>query len=131
MNKIIEKEKLELEAEPFECKIKTEDMIYGINGKQVMLDSDLVRLYGTETKRINEAVRNGLDKLPERYSWKLTKKEIETRGERYKNHRVFTEQGLATILKTKIAIEVSIVIMDAFVMMRKNISTDNYEKWIL
>ena len=131
MNKIIEKENL-----------KIEDMIYEINGKQVMLDSDLAKLYGTETKRINEAVKNNPEKFPERFSWKLTDKEVEcflvenfdqkkeTRGGRYKNPRVFTEQGvamLATILKTKIAIQVSIDIMDAFVMMRKYISTNNYD----
>ena len=50
--------------------IKT--MIYEIRGKQVMLDSDLARLYGVETKRINEAVKNNPDKFPERFSWKLT-----------------------------------------------------------
>lgn len=110
-----------------------EDMIYEINGKQVMLDSDLAKLYDVETKRINEAVKNNLNKFPERFSWKLTENEskiflvenfdqkIETRGGRFKNPRVFTEQGvamLATILKSKVATEVSIRIMDAFVLMR-------------
>lgn len=46
--------------------------IYEIRGKQVMLDSDLAKLYKVETKRINEAVRNNLEKFPERFSWKLT-----------------------------------------------------------
>lgn len=113
---------------------KIEDMIYEIRGKQVMLDSDLAKLYGVETKRINEAVRNNPYKFPERFSWKLTElesqnflvenfdqKSIETRGGRFKNQRVFTEQGVAmlsTILKSKIATEISIKIMDAFVLMR-------------
>ena len=91
MNEIIEKEN-----------IKIENMIYEIRGKQVMLDSDLAILYGTETKRINEAVKNNPEKFPERFSFKIDKKE--TRGGKYSNPRVFTEQGvamLATILKQK------------------------------
>jgi len=111
-----------------------ENMIYEIRGKQVMLDSDLAKLYGVETKRINEAVKNNPDKFPERFSWKLTEyesknflvenfdqKKLEMRGGRFKNPRVFTEQGVAmltTILKSKTATEVSIKIMDAFVAMR-------------
>ena len=51
--------------------IKIENLIYEIRGKQVMLDSDLARLYGVETKRINEAVKNNPLKFPERYSWVL------------------------------------------------------------
>ena len=133
MNEIIEKE------------INIENMIYEIRGKQVMLDSDLAKLYQVETKRINEAVKNNLDKFPERFSWKLTEKEskkllvenfdqkikLEKRGGRYKNPRVFTEQGvamLATILKSKIATQVSIAIMDAFVSMKKYISNELLEQ---
>lgn len=130
MNEIIEKEKVE-------------DLIYEIRGKQVMLDSDLAKLYKVETKRINEAVKNNPEKFPERFSWKLTDKEskiflvenfdqkLETRGGKYKNQRVFTEQGvmmLATILKTKIAIETTIRIMDAFVEMKKYFSNNLLEQ---
>ena len=119
--------------------VKIENMIYEINGKQIMLDSDLAKLYHVETKRINEAVKNNPQKFPERFSWKLTDiqsknflvenfdQKIETRGGKYKNPRVFTEQGvamLATILKTSVAIKTSIQIMDAFVAMRKYISND-------
>ena len=96
--------------------------IYVIRGKQVMLDSDLAELYDTETKRINEAVKNNSKKFPSRFSWKLNDSEcesflvenfdqkIETRGGKYKNPRVFTEQGvamLATILKSDKAIQTS------------------------
>ena len=124
--------------------IKIENMIYEIRGKQVMLDSDLAKLYHVETKRINEAVKNNMEKFPERFSWKLTEEEskmflveifdqknIETRGGRYRCPRVFTEQGvamLATILKSKVATQVSIRIMDAFVAMRKYISTNLIEQ---
>ena len=107
-----------------------------------MLDSDLAKLYHVETKRINEAVKNNMEKFPERFSFILTNEEtISLRsknstsslsnhgGNRYAS-RVFTEQGvamLATILKSKVAIQVSIRIMDAFVAMRKYISNDLIE----
>ena len=52
--------------------VKLENMIYEIRGKQVMLDSDLAKLYNVETKRINEAVKNNIEKFPERYCFKLT-----------------------------------------------------------
>ena len=125
--------------------IKIENMIYEIRGKQVMLDFDLAKLYGCKngTKEINQAVKNNLEKFPERFSWKLNDDELkeflvknfdqklETRGGRYKNPRVFTEQGvamLATILKSKVATEVSIAIMDVFVTMRKYISSNLLEQ---
>ena len=52
--------------------VKIENMIYEIRGKQVMLDSDLAKLYNVETKRINVAVKNNIEKFPERYCFKLT-----------------------------------------------------------
>ena len=124
--------------------IKIENLIYEIRGKQVMLDSDLAKLYFVQTKRINEAVRNNPEKFPERFSWILTDDEennlrskISTSslennygGRRY-NTRVFTEQGvamLATILKSKVAIQVSIKIMDTFVAMRHYISNNLLEQ---
>ena len=118
------------------------NLIYEIRGKQVMLDSDLAKLYQVETKRINEAVKNNKDKFPERFSFVLTKEELEnlrskistssltTHGGRRYATRVFTEQGvamLATILKSKVATQVSIAIMDAFVAMRKYISKNLVE----
>ena len=128
MNEIIENNEL------IEDDVKIENMIYQSRGVPIMLDSDLAFLYGVPTKRINEAVKNNPKKFPERFSWKLTdneneiflvenfdQKNIEMRGGRYKNPRVFTEHGilmLATILKSDVAIEISIRIMDAFVAMR-------------
>ena len=119
-----------------EKSIKIEDMIYEINGVQVMTAFDLAVLYQCKngTKEINQAVKNNMEKFPKRYSWILSdddsanflvknfdQKNVETRGGRYKNQRVFTEEGvamLATILHTKVATKVSIGIMDAFVKMR-------------
>ena len=108
-----------------------ENMIYEIRGMQVMLDSDLARIYQVETKRINEAVKNNPLKFPERFSWKLTDEEISILRSKIlttnistmsrSNPRVFTEQGvymLSTILKTNIATEVTLKIMDTFVKMR-------------
>ena len=132
MNEIIEKEE-----------IKIENMIYEIRGRQVILDSDVAKLYCVETKRINEAVRNNYKKFPNRYSWKLTDEESkiflvenfdqkkETRGGKYKNPRVFTEEGivmLATILKSNIAVETTIKIVDAFVVIRKYVSNNLMEQ---
>lgn len=123
--------------------IKVENMIFEVRGKQVILDSDLAKLYEVETKRINEAVKRNKEKFPERYTFILNDEEIEmflvancdqkieTRGGRYKNPRVFTEQGVAmlsTILKSDVATKVSIAIMDAFVSMRKYISSNLLEQ---
>ncbi len=58
-------------------KEKVENLIYEIRGKQVMLDSDLARLYQVETKRINEAVYRNIEKFPERFSWILNNIEEE------------------------------------------------------
>ena len=55
--------------------LRIENMIYEIRGKQVMLDSDLAKLYNVETKRINEAVKNNIEKFPERYCFKLSDNE--------------------------------------------------------
>ena len=117
-----------------------------IMGKQVMLDSDLAKLYKcvNGTKTINLAVKRHINRFPERFMFQLTDDEYndlrfqtETSnlendygGRRY-NPYVFTEQGvamLATVLKTKVAEEVSIKIMDAFVLMRKYISNNLIEQ---
>lgn len=116
-----------------------EDMIYEIRGKQVMLDSDLARLYECKngTKEINQAVKNNIEKFPERFSWVLTNDELNDLRSKFltanynkmsrSNPRVFTEQGvmmLATILKSKIATVTTIRIMDAFVEMKRYFSND-------
>ena len=98
--------------------IDIENMIYEIRGVEVMLDSDLAKLYHVETKRINEAVYRNKEKFPSRISWLLTESElIDLRSQiatsslknNYGGRRyipsVFAEQGvymLATILKSKI-----------------------------
>ena len=121
--------------------LSIEDMIYEVRGKQVMLDSDLAKLYNVETKRINEAVKNNPDKFPGRFSFRLNEIEMENLWSKFSTAkisnmsrsypRVFTEQGIAmlsTILKSKVAVETSIRIMDTFVKMRKIISSNLIEQ---
>lgn len=121
--------------------INIENMIYEIDGKEVMLDSDLAKLYNVETKRVNEAVNRNKEKFPSRISWITNDKEVDVlwsqnataniSSKSRTNPRVFTEQEvymLATILKSKEAIKTSIRIMDTFVKMRHYI---NYNKNIL
>ena len=128
---------------------KIENMIYEISGKQVMLDSDLARLYGCKsgTKEVNQAVKRNLNKFPERYMFKLSKEEyfnlksqfviLETEGQgKYSKYLpyAFTEQGvamLATILHTSVADIVSMKIIDAFVYMRKYLTYSNKDTIIL
>ena len=110
-----------------------------------MLDSDLARLYGcvNGTKTINQAVKRNVDKFPDDFYFQLTKNEFfnlksqvgtsswNDYGGIRKLPYVFTEQGvamLATIIKTKVATEMSITIMRAFVAMRKYISSNLIEQ---
>ena len=121
--------------------INIENMIYEFDGKEVMLDTDLAKLYHVETKRINAAVNRNKEKFPNRISWITNDTEVEIlwsqnataniSSKSRTNPRVFTEQGvymLATILKSKEAIMTSIRIMDTFVNMRHYI---NYNKNVL
>jgi len=116
-----------------------ENMIYEVRGVQVMLDSDIAKLYHVETKRINEAVKNNPDKFPNLYLIRLSENEYgslkskfsTSKGGSRKGHTAFTEQGLymlATILKSEVATKVSIAIIDTFVKMRHYI---NYNQEIL
>ena len=119
-----------------------ENMIYEIRGEYVMLDSDLAKVYKVETKRINEAVKRNILKFPYNYSFVLTDEEMknievancdlkDTKGGRRYNVRVFTEQGvwmLSTILKTKVAIEANVKLIDTFVKLRKYVSNNLIEQ---
>ena len=127
-----------------------EDLIYEIRGKQVMLDSDLAKLYkcANGTKSLNLAVKRHINRFPERFMFQLTKEEYSSIYSRFqfetlnKNNQkqglnikylpyVFTEQGVAmlsAILKTDVAEEISIKIMDAFVAMKNIINTSLIEQ---
>jgi phage regulator Rha-like protein len=107
------------------------DKIITIQNKNVLLDSDVAWLYGVETMRINEAVKNNPDKFPEGYiirleseEWKNLKSKfsISSWGGKNKLPNVFTEKGLymlATILKSEKATETTIAIVEAFAKMRE------------
>ncbi len=112
-------------------------MIYVVRNQQVMIDRDLAMLYQVETKRLNEAAKRNILRFPERFRFQLTKEEYENLksqiatssleedngyGGRRKLPFVFTEQGIAmlsAVLRSDVAIRVSIRIMDTFVEMRK------------
>lgn len=108
-----------------------ENMIHIIRGQQVMIDSDLARLYGVETKRLKEQVRRNINRFPEDFMFELSKEECSrsqiatlnaSRGQNLKYMPfVFTENGVAmlsSVLKSDTAIEVNIRIMRAFTSMR-------------
>lgn len=106
--------------------------IYTIRGKQVMLDRDLAKLYMVETRRLNEQVKRNINRFPEEFMFQLSKKELEDwMSQIATSNKVkmglrklpfaFTEQGIAmlsSVLKSEIAVNVSINIIKAFVSMR-------------
>ena len=126
--------------------LNIEDMIYEIRGKQVMLDSDLGRIYKCKngTKTINQAVKRHINRFPERFMFQLSEEEyqeilksqfgtLELKQGKYSKYLpyVFTEEGvamLATVINTSVAEQVSICIMDAFVKMRKFIKSNLLEQ---
>jgi hypothetical protein len=110
---------------------RVEEKIITIRGQSVILDSDVAELYGAETKRINEAVKNNPEKFPESYIIEITQKEknelVENfdRFNRQKHSTVlpvaFTEKGLymlATILKSPAAVQTTIAIVETFTKIR-------------
>ena len=118
--------------------------IFSIRGLSVMLDRDLAELYEVESKRLNEQVKRNIERFPENFRFQLTQEEykilrsqiatlrLDSENEWGKHTKylpyVFTEQGvsmLSAILKSKVAIEVSIKIINSFVNMRKIISQNS------
>ncbi len=104
-----------------------QDKIIDVRGEKVILDSDVAVLYGVETKRINEAVKNNPDKFPEGYIVKLTdseKKELVENFDRFNkikhsstDLKAFTEKGLymlATIIKSPKAVQTTLDIIETY-----------------
>ena len=136
MNEVIEKENS-----------KIEDMIYEIRGKQVMLASDVAKLYNSETKIINQVVKRNINRFPDDFCFQLAilewlnlrsqivtsseeRNKIMHGGTRYLPY-VFTEHGimmLSGLLKSNIAAELNKSIIKAFVKMKKYISNDLLER---
>ena len=117
--------------------VSVQSRILYFRGMQVVVDRDLADLYGVETKRLNEAVKRNIKRFPERYRFQLSQNEMSElvaicdRFASLKHSNapsfVFTEEGVAqlsSVLKSNKAIEVSIMIMDAFVAMRRFLSAN-------
>ena len=127
MNELIKKESIE-------------DMIYEIRGKQVMLDSDLAKLYEVETKYLNRQVKRNIERFPEDFCFQLTKDEyyeilrcqnvtLELKQGQFSKYLpyVFTETGvsmLASVLHSETAVNMSIKIIRVFVAMRHYLKKD-------
>ncbi len=117
-------------------------LIHDVRGHKVMLDRDLAALYGVATGNLNKAVRRNLDRFPADFMFQLTSTETqECLGSRFQNGILkrgqnvkyrpyaFTEQGVAmlsSVLRSKRAAQVNVLIMRAFVRMRAALS-DNRE----
>ncbi|MBS7321216.1 MAG: ORF6N domain-containing protein [Myroides sp.] len=124
-----------MENKPIISPMKIKNLIYTIRDKQVILDSDIAKIYQVETKVFNQAVKRNVERFPENFRFQLTQDEFDTinlrsqfvtssfnyGGRRYLPY-VFTEQGIAmlsAVLRSDVAVKVSIEIMNAFVEMRK------------
>ena len=113
--------------------MEVNSLIHTIRGKQVIIDSDLAKLYDVETKRLNEQVRRNIERFPDDFMFQLSQEEYislrsqfatsnKGRGGRRFEPYVFTEQGvsmLSSVLHSKKAIEVNVQIMRAFVAIRR------------
>ncbi len=113
-----------------------QNKIYEIRGQKVILDRDLARLYGVETKVLNQAVKRNIQRFPTDFMFQLTMDEclrsqiVTLNTERGKHLKympyAFTEQGVAmlsSVLKSETAIEINIRIMRTFVEIRRHIYT--------
>lgn len=110
---------------------QVQEKIITIRNQKIIIDSDVAELYGVETKRVNEAVKNNLDKFPDGYLLELTKKEWDLlkskfstsiKGGKVKLPTAFTEKGLymlATILKSKKATETTLAIIEMFAKVKE------------
>ncbi|MFM1916415.1 MAG: hypothetical protein RLZZ531_2084 [Bacteroidota bacterium] len=105
--------------------------IHEIRGKRVILDYELAKMYDVETRVLKQAVRRNIDRFPEDFMFELTEEEMKNLTSQFvmsswggTRHGTFafTEQGIAmlsSVLKSKLAIQINISIMRAFVMMRQ------------
>lgn len=106
-------------------------MVLDVREQQVLLDSDIARIYGVETKRINEAVKNNPEKFPQGYFLELNDKEFADLRSKFSTTnlaksrvapKAFTEKGLymlATILKSTVATQATLAIVETFAKLRE------------
>ncbi len=112
-------------------KVSVQEKILTLRNQRAIIDADVAELYGVETKRINEAVKNNPEKFPEDYIFDLSKEEWEPlkskfstsiKGGKVKPPTAFTEKGLymlATILKSSKAVETTIAIIETFAKVKE------------
>ncbi len=113
-----------------------ESRILIIRGKKIMLDHDLAELYGVETKYLNRQVKRNIRRFPDEFMFQLTleeKNELVTNWHRFNSLKhstslpfAFTEYGavmLASVLNSLKAVEASILVIRAFIRLRKILST--------
>ncbi len=122
--------------------MQIESMIYEIRGKQVMLASDVAKLYQVETKVLNQTIKRNINRFPEEFCFQLLYEELKDLNLRsqfvttsWNNHGgtrylpyVLTEQGimmLSGLLRSDIAVKVNIQIIDAFVKLKKYVNLEN------
>jgi hypothetical protein len=124
---------------------RIEKSIYQIRGQKVILDKDLAAVYGVPTFRFNEAVRRNIKRFPEDFMFQLTREEVEIlisqnamskpgRGGRRTFPYAFTEHGAvmaANILKSPIAVQMSVFVVRAFVRMRSMMRDKEELAWRL
>ena len=115
---------------------QVENRIFTIRGEQVILDSDLAKLYGTVTKRFNEQVQRNIARFPAEFMFQLSEEEFDylrsqnaatNLNKRRSLPLVFTEHGVimaAAILKSEIADRASVKVVEAFVAMRRFLSAN-------
>jgi hypothetical protein len=115
------------------------EAIHVIRGERVMLDADLARLYGVKTERLNEQVRRNPERFPAQFMFRLTATEWQgmypqNAGTLQRKRRVdrlplaFTEHGclmLSNVLKSARAVEVSVLIIQAFVRLRAAVTAND------
>ena len=119
--------------------VRIQSLIYEIRGYKVMVDRDLAKLYGVETKVLNQAVKRNIKRFPEDFMFQLTHEEclrsqIVTLNTKQGHHLkylpyAFTEQGVAmlsSVLRSDAAIEVNIRIMRVFVSIRNRYYLSSY-----
>ncbi len=118
-----------------------QNKIYEIRGQKVMLDTDLAELYDIETRVLNQSVKRNIDRFPEDFmfqlsdsEWQLMSSQFVTTSKRPKSSRpyAFTEHGvtmLSSVLKSKIAIQINIAIVRAFVATRQTLTIKPADKF--
>ena len=116
---------------------KIAPLIHEIRGERVILDSDLAKIYGVSTTRLNEQVKRNVDRFPADFAFRLKREEMASlmsqiaissfhHGGRRKAARVFTEHGAimaANVLNSKEAVRMSVFVVRAFVKLREVFAT--------